>query len=101
MPKLYESLGLVFFFYANEHIPIHVHISFAEFESKIELIYENGRLKNLVLCDIKGRLPLPAKELKEAEKFVKKYHEKIVEEWPLFFVKNKKITCEVINQKIT
>ena len=25
MPKLYEYFGLVVFFYANEHEPIHVH----------------------------------------------------------------------------
>ena len=25
MPKIYEYLGLIFFFYANEHLPIHVH----------------------------------------------------------------------------
>jgi len=37
MPKLYEYLGLIFFFYSNEHLPIHVHVSFAEFENKIEL----------------------------------------------------------------
>ena len=28
MPKLYEYFGLVVFFYANEHEPIHVHASF-------------------------------------------------------------------------
>ena len=68
MPKLYEYLGLIFFFYANEHLPIHVHVSLAEYESKMEL---------------------------------KAYHEKIVEKWTAFFVQNKKITCEVINQKLS
>ena len=28
MPKLYEYFGLVVFFYANEHEPIHVHGEF-------------------------------------------------------------------------
>ena len=23
MPKIYEYLGLIFFFYSNEHLPIH------------------------------------------------------------------------------
>jgi hypothetical protein len=68
MPKVYEYLGLIFFFYANEHLPIHVHVSLAEFESKIELTYEN--------------------------------HEGIVEKWTNFFVKNKKVKCEVITKKI-
>jgi len=43
---------------------------------------------------------LPAKELTEAVKFVKKYHEGIVEKWTNFFVKNKKVKCEAITKKI-
>ena len=100
MPKVYEYLGLIFFFYANEHLPIHVHVSFAEFESKIELGYENGILKGVNVTSIKGRQPLPANELKEAVKFVKKYHKGIVDKWTDFFVKNKKVKCEAIKQKI-
>ena len=45
MPKIYEYLGLIFFFYANEYLPIHVHITKAERESKIELIFTSGKLK--------------------------------------------------------
>lgn len=100
MPKVYEYLGLIFFFYANEHLPIHVHVSLAEFESKIELTYENGTLSGINILDVKGRQPLPAKELTEAVKFVKKYHEGIVEKWTNFFVRNKKVKCEVITKKI-
>ena len=68
MPKLYEYFGLVFFFYANEHIPIHVHVSFAEYETRIELLYENGKLKKLVIRESMGRKPLPIKELKKAKR---------------------------------
>lgn len=100
MPKIYEYLGLIFFFYANEHIPIHVHISFAEFESKIELKYENGKLKYLEVQTVSGRKPLPGKDLKEAIRFVKKYHVEIVQKWTTFFVLNKKVKCEIINQKV-
>ena len=100
MPKIYEYLGLIFFFYANEHLPIHVHVSFAEFESKFELEFENGRLKNINVQKVKGRLPLPQKEIKEAINFIKKYHEGIVDKWTKFFVQNKKVTCEIINKKI-
>ena len=100
MPKVYEYLGLIFFFYADEHLLIHVHVSLAESESKIELIYENGALSEVKIQEIKGREPLPSKDLNEAVKFVKKYHEGIVEKWTDFFVRNKKVKCEVINQKI-
>ena len=26
MPKIFEYFGLIFFFYSNEHEPIHVHV---------------------------------------------------------------------------
>lgn len=100
MPKIYEYLGLIFFFYANEHLPIHVHVSFAEYESKFELEYENGKLSEIKVSKVKGRLKLSAKEEKEAMKFIKKYHEGIVEKWTKFFIQNKKVSCEIINTKI-
>ncbi len=100
MPKIYEYLGLIFFFYANEHLPIHVHVSLSEYENKVELLYENGRLKRINTLPVKGRKPLPPKELKKAVKFVKKYHEGIVEKWTTFFVKNQKVSCEIINEKM-
>ena len=40
MPKIYEYFGIVFFFYANDHEPIHVHVQFAEYESKV-ILYHN------------------------------------------------------------
>lgn len=100
MPKIYEYLGLIFFFYANEHLPIHVHVSIAEFESKFELEYENGKLKNIVLKEVKGRASLKTKKQEEAISFIEKYHEGIVEKWTQFFVQNKKVSCEVISQKL-
>jgi hypothetical protein len=100
MPKIYEYLGLIFFFYANEHLSIHVHVSKAEAESKLELIFESGKLKEIRVAAVRGRASLPAKDFKEAVRFVKRYHEGIVEKWTTFFVKNKKVTCELINEKL-
>ncbi len=100
MPKIYEYLGLVFFFYANEHLPIHVHVSFAEYESKFELEYENGILKNINIKNVKGRESLLKKQEDEAIKFIKNYHEQIVDKWTQFFIQNKKVSCEMINKKI-
>ena len=100
MPKIYEYLGLIFFFYSNEHLPIHVHVSYAEYESKLVLEFENGKLKNVNALEVKGRLPLPSKNLNDAIKFVKKYYEGIIEKWTTFFVKNKKVSCETISLKI-
>lgn len=38
MPKLYEYLGIIIFFYSNEHEPVNVHGRYGEFESKAEII---------------------------------------------------------------
>lgn len=100
MPKIYEYLGLIFFFYANEHLPIHVHVSSGGLESKLELIFENGKLKEVRSVTVKGKQPLTDKDVKEAIRFVKKYNDGIVEKWTTFFVKNKKVSCEMINKKI-
>jgi hypothetical protein len=48
MPTIFELFGLRFFFYADEHSPIHVHIVKGDAEAKIEidpeikLIYNHG-----------------------------------------------------------
>ncbi|WP_461044454.1 DUF4160 domain-containing protein [Spirosoma harenae] len=34
MPKIFEYLGIVIRFYANEHEPIHVHAQYADAELK-------------------------------------------------------------------
>ncbi|GHU79196.1 hypothetical protein FACS1894145_2820 [Bacteroidia bacterium] len=33
MPKIFEYFGFVFYFYSNEHDPIHVHVAYGEFEN--------------------------------------------------------------------
>ena len=45
MPKIFEYLGIVFFFYANDHKPLHVHARYAEYESIIELEISEGQLE--------------------------------------------------------
>ena len=100
MPKIYEYLGLIFFFYANEHLPIHVHITKAERESKVELIFQNGKLRDVLIKKVKGRNPLTIDELKDAVKFVKKYYSGIADKWNDFFVLRTKVKCEVISKKV-
>ena len=33
MPKIYEYFGFIFYFYSNEHEPIHVHVKHGDEES--------------------------------------------------------------------
>ncbi|WP_418884524.1 DUF4160 domain-containing protein [Cognataquiflexum nitidum] len=44
MPKIYEYLGIIFFFYSNDHKPIHVHGQKGEFESKAIFILKTRKL---------------------------------------------------------
>lgn len=69
MPKLYEYLGIVIFFYANEHRPIHIHARKGEFESKVEIIVVNGKVEEVVIANVRGRKPLKGNELKNLKVF--------------------------------
>ncbi len=90
MPKIYEYFGVIFLFYANEHLPIHVHALYQQYESKFEFAFENGKLKNIKISKVKGKLPLPETKFRDAELFVRKYHAEIAEKWTDFFVLRKK-----------
>ena len=37
MPTLFRAFGLRFFFYSNEHLPIHVHVSNSDGEAKYNM----------------------------------------------------------------
>lgn len=98
MPKLYEYLGIILFFYSNEHEPIHVHGKHAGRESKAEIHLFNGKVHKIVLKD-KGIGLEPAKR-KEFEEFVNVYANEIVEKWVDYFVKKKSIVPKLITQKV-
>ncbi|TAL61732.1 MAG: DUF4160 domain-containing protein [Bacteroidetes bacterium] len=51
MPKIFEYIGYILFSYSNEHEPIHVHVQYREFQSKIDLLFENGKLKMITHQD--------------------------------------------------
>ena len=81
MPKLIEYFGLIFYFYSNEHLPVHVHVSHAEYETIFELFFEEGKLADLQLRKADGVEMLPAKDLKEARKVVELYADEIAQKW--------------------
>ncbi len=74
MPTLFTIFGLRFFFYSDEHLPIHIHIHIekgdgkAKFnvEPEIELVYNKG---------------LSEKDLKKARGIVELYKDDIIEKW--------------------
>ena len=82
MPKLYEYLGLVIFFYSNEHEPIHVHIEYGNYITIVELYMNEGEVVEIVYKSKRNTEMLPAKQLKHAKELIEAKKEDIVEKWP-------------------
>ena len=100
MPKIFEYLGVLIFFYSNEHEPIHVHGKYNGLESKAEFYIVDGEIIEIKIKLVKGRRPLTESNLKEFEVFLEKYADKIVEKWVDYFIYHKNIEFEKINTRI-
>lgn len=100
MPKLYEYLGIIIFFYSNEHEPVHVHARYGEFESKAEILLQNGMVKSINLKSVEGKRPLPSAQKKEFKKLVTLLADEIVQSWVNYFVYHKKIITKKIAEKL-
>jgi uncharacterized protein DUF4160 len=100
MPKLYEYFGLVVYFYANEHEPIHVHGEFDGRESKAEFVLKEGKVVRIVFANVAGRPPLDGAKLKDFKRLVKAKADDIVRRWIDFFVLGKHNKPEIITRKL-
>lgn len=100
MPKILEYFGFVFYFYSNEHLPIHVHVSYNEYESVFELFFDDGNLISIEHRKVAGIEPLPEKQRKEALKVVETYSSYIANAWMDYFVLNKKTKSKKITKKV-
>lgn len=100
MPKIFEYLGIVIFFYSNEHEPIHVHASKGEYESKAEFIIVDGKINEIRISETKGVRPLKGKDLKNFKEFLSVYASSIVEKWVDYFVYHKDVEFERISKKL-
>lgn len=78
MPTLFIIFGIRFFFYSDDHEPIHVHISYGGKLAKIQVLPEVS-----VVYD-QGVGP---QILKKALKTVDNYKEEIIAEWHSYFDK--------------
>ena len=99
MPKIYEYFGFVFFFYALEHEPIHVHVMKGGCGTVFNIILENGELKRLEQRSAK-MTPMSQKDTKVAEEFVRHYYKNIVNKWINFFIYKKAIRSTKITKKL-
>lgn len=90
MPTLYDYLGILVYFYSNDHEPIHVHGEYQGCESKAEIYIEDGRIVKIVFRDVADRKPLQSKKQKDFEHLVQTFCYDIVGKWNEFFVFGKK-----------
>jgi len=100
MPKIFEYLGILVFFYSNGHEPIHVHGKYDGFESKAEFYIADGKIIEIKIKQIRGVRPLTGTRLKDFEDFLEKYADKIVLKWIDYFVYHKDVEFEKINTRI-
>jgi len=76
MPTLLILFGLRFYFYLNDHNPIHIHVENGDGEAKFEiendikLIYNHG---------------LKAKDLRLAESVLEENKENFINQWKILF----------------
>ncbi len=72
MPRVFEKDGYLFFFYSNEHLPIHVHVRYGDGEAVFNI--QNG-------VELRESIGLKVKELAKAEKLAEAHRELIIEKW--------------------
>ncbi|WP_269539319.1 DUF4160 domain-containing protein [Cerasicoccus fimbriatus] len=72
MPRVFEQDGFLFFFYSNDHHPIHVHVRYGDGEA-VFIIADEVTLRESV--------GLKVKELSKAEKLASDNKSLIVQKW--------------------
>lgn len=100
MPKIYEYFGFIFYFYSNEHEPIHVHVIHGDNESIYEIIMYEGKLLEIRCRQKKGKEPLTSQDELVAKAFIRKYHKNIIEKWVRFFVYKQRVRNTSIRKKL-
>jgi hypothetical protein len=100
MPKIFEYLGILVFFYSNEHEPIHVHAKKGGYESKAEFYIINGEISEIKIKNTSEAKPLKGKDLKDFKIFLERYADKIVEKWIDYFVYHKDVEFEKITKRL-
>lgn len=100
MPKIFEYLGLIIFFYSNEHNPVHVHAKKGEYESKAEFYIKDEKVSEIKIVNIKGKKPLKSSDLKDFKDFLTFYADEVVLKWIEYFVYHKDIRFRKITKRL-
>ncbi len=71
MPTLFELFGMRFFFYSNEHLPIHVHVANGDGRAKI----------NIETLELVENIGIKPKDIKKAMLLAEMYQQEIMAKW--------------------
>jgi len=72
VPKVFEKDGYRFFFYSNDHAPLHVHVRYGDGEAVFNLLDE------IILRESVG---LKVKELSKAQRLITEHRVLIERKW--------------------
>jgi len=100
MGKIFEYFGFIFYFFSNEHEPIHVHVKKGGEECIFDLIIEDGQLVEIQRREKVGADPLNGKDGSIALEFIRVYWKDIVDKWVAFFVYKQVVSSTIIKTKI-
>lgn len=89
-PLAFSFEGIKVYLYHNDHLPIHIHAKYNEYESIYELIIDNGKLVDIIQRE-NEYMPLPPVQDKKVRKFLKKHFKQVVEKWTDVVIYNKQI----------
>jgi len=102
MPQIYRYLGLIFYFWSDEHLPAHVHVTdeTRTRECVFDLIIEKSVLVELrVRTDTKP--PLKAEEISTAKAFINVYYPQIVKKWFQYHVCGEQVKSVTVRKKVS
>lgn len=72
MPKIFEQDGYRFFFYSNEHRPIHIHVRYGSGEAVFDVEHA---------VELRESLGLKMQELARAQELAQLHRELIIQKW--------------------
>jgi hypothetical protein len=72
VPKIFEQDGYRFFFYSNEHRPIHIHVRYGSGEAVFDVEHA---------VELRESLGLKMQELARAQELAQLHRELIIQKW--------------------
>ena len=75
MPTILNIFGLRFYFYSDEHLPIHVHIEYGDNDAKVEIATR----------EVKYNRGIKANDMRRAQEIIELYEDEIIAKWHEYF----------------